>query len=268
MVTSRISLQTFTVRMPLSLDVPKTLSSVASHFRNVEIAGTGRITAEEFARHSDECGVTVVSTHAPCITAASEEHIIGALLRQCRAFPSLNTVVFMFNPDDVRSSVDRVGLYRRYGDMIESCRSELASALKNAGIERKVTVAYHCYSVDLRPLPSGQQYVDILLEANPNLSLQVDTYFAARSGIDVTAFLKKHASRIRSMHLNDIDSKHQQLPVGTGILPWEEILTAAGEARIQDFFIEHDINGGQGLQEAIKSKEYLKRLSLPNMEFE
>ena len=132
--------------------------------------------------------------------------------------------------------------YRRTADFLNSRAREL----KAAGI----TLTYHNHYFEFINLPNGSAGYDILLaQTDPELvHFELDIGWAQAASIDPLVLLAKHKGRFRQMHVKDsagmLKAFGRVLPrfvaIGLGVARLREILPAAYDAGVRQFFVERD----------------------------
>lgn len=113
-----------------------------------------------------------------------------------------------------------------------------------------LNLSYHNHNLEFAPVGAGVSGWDILVaETDPKLiSFEVDVGWVAAGGIDPVAFLKRHAGRVRLMHVKDIlpstkpnfTGSMDPTEVGSGIIAWKELLPVAHDAGVRHFYVEQE----------------------------
>ena len=94
-------------------------------------------------------------------------------------------------------------------------------------------VGYHNHWFEMADLDGRPALEVFAAELEPEILLEVDTYWAAVGGQDVPALLRRLGDRVRLLHLKDGPADSRESPmtaVGTGVMPVAEILAAAPAA--------------------------------------
>jgi sugar phosphate isomerase/epimerase len=95
-------------------------------------------------------------------------------------------------------------------------------------------VGYHNHEFELATRIDGRHALEVFADRlDPNVVLEVDTWWAHVGGADVPALLERLGDRVVALHLKDGDGSgggHVQVPLGQGVLPVREILDAAPAA--------------------------------------
>lgn len=107
--------------------------------------------------------------------------------------------------------------------------AELSDALAGAGI----TLLLHNHEVELLP-EEGTTALDYVLDACPNLKLELDVGWAKFAGADPVALMKRYRDRLAIVHLKDIRADASPATrdtcftaVGAGSIPLADIVAEA-----------------------------------------
>ncbi len=208
------SLQLYTLRTPLEQDLPGTIRRVAElGFTQVEPYNFVA-TAKELGTALKENGLTAPSGHAPLLSADQDE--IFAAARDL----GISTVIDPYVAAEHWQSAE---------DIQATAAKLNAAAKKGAGYG--IRVGYHNHEWELKSSIDGQtalEYFAGLLD--PELVLEVDTYWVAVGGHDPVEILTSLGDRVKFVHIKDgpatTDTKAQQ-PAGQGTIPVWDVLAAA-----------------------------------------
>ncbi|MDO5751596.1 sugar phosphate isomerase/epimerase [Arthrobacter sp.] len=236
------SLQLYTVRRPLEEDLPGTIARIAEiGFTQVEpynFVATADALAEAFAAH----GISAPSGHAPLL-AEDQDEIFAAAKKL-----GITTVIDPFIPAE------------RWQDAtnIEKTAAGLnAAARKGAGYG--IRVGYHNHAWELESKINGTtalEYFESLLD--PELVLEVDTYWAAVGGQDPAALLRRLGDRVKFIHIKDgplTTENLDQLPAGQGRVAIWDVLDAASS--LETGVVEFDDYAGDIFEGIAESLAYL-----------
>ncbi|WP_285246723.1 sugar phosphate isomerase/epimerase [Pseudarthrobacter sp. efr-133-R2A-89] len=208
------SLQLYTLRNAISEDLPGTIKKVADiGFTQVEPYNFVA-TAKELGAALKENGLTAPSGHAPLLSQDQDEIFTAAKEL------GISTVIDPFLPAE----------HWQKAEDIQATAEKLNQAARK-GAEYGIRVGYHNHAWELESTIEGRtalEYFESLLD--PELVLEVDTYWVAVGGQDPVDILAKLGDRVKFIHIKDgpltRDNKAQQ-PAGQGKVPVMDVIAAA-----------------------------------------
>jgi len=115
------------------------------------------------------------------------------------------------------------------------------SLLGRRAQSKGLALFYHNHAYEFSPMAEGRCGMDILLaETDPAaLSLEVDTYWVERGGINSRDFILGNAGRIGMIHAKEFCRDGRDVPVGQGDVDWKEIVPLA-ETRGWPIMVEYE----------------------------
>lgn len=208
------SLQLYTLRNAMSEDIAGTIRKVADiGFTQVEPYNFVA-TAAELGAALKENGLTAPSGHAPLMSQDQDE--IFAAAKEL----GISTVIDPFLPAEHWQKAEDI-----------QATAEKLNAAARKGAEYGIRVGYHNHAWELESTIEGRtalEYFESLLD--PELVLEVDTYWVAVGGQDPIDILAKLGDRVKFIHIKDgpltRDTKAQQ-PAGQGKVPVMDVIAAA-----------------------------------------
>jgi sugar phosphate isomerase/epimerase len=237
------SIQLYTLRNTLQEDLPGTIRKVAEiGFTQVEPYNFVA-TATELGAALQENGLTAPSGHAPLLSqdqdqifAAAKELGIGTVIEPYITAEHWQTV------EDIQATAAKL------------------NAAARKGAEYGIRVGYHNHAWELESTIEGRtalEYFEGLLD--PELVLEVDTYWAAVGGQDPAQLLQRLGDRVKFIHIKDgpltTDTKAQQ-PAGQGRVAVLEVIAAA--AALEVGVVEFDDYSGDIFDGIAQSLAYLQ----------
>jgi len=236
------SLQLYTLRDAIQEDLPGTIKRVAEiGFTQVEPYNFVA-TAKELGAALKENGLTAPSGHAPLLSQDQDE--IFAAAKEL----GITTVIDPFLPVEHWQSAQD----------IQATAAKLNAAAKK-GAEYGIRVGYHNHAWELESTIEGKtalEYLEGLLD--PELVLEVDTYWVAVGGQDPVELLARLGDRVKLIHIKDgpatTDTKAQQ-PAGQGTVPVLDVIAAAKSLEVG--VVEFDDYSGDIFQGITESLNYL-----------
>ena len=236
------SLQLYTLRDAIGEDLPGTIKRVAGiGFTQVEPYNFVA-TAKELGAALKENGLTAPSGHAPLLSQDQDE--IFAAAKEL----GITTVIDPFLPAE----------HWQDAETIRATAAKLnAAAKKGAGYG--IRVGYHNHAWELESTIEGKtalEYFEGLLD--PELVLEVDTYWVAVGGQDPVELLARLGDRVKLIHIKDgpatTDTKAQQ-PAGQGTIPVLDVIAAAKSLEVG--VVEFDDYSGDIFEGITQSLAYL-----------
>ena len=236
------SVQLYTVRRQLEDDLPGTLKQLAAiGFRQVEPYNFHEA-PEELAAALKDNGLSAPSGHAPLLR--SDQDAIFAAAKTL----GISTVIDPFVPEEQWKTAE---------DIAATAAALNAAAAK--GADYGVRVGYHNHWWELALLPDGRTGLEVLAEGlDPEVVLEVDTYWAAVGGQDAAALLGRLGERVRLIHIKDgplTSDPAAQQPVGDGAMPVWDVIDAA--TALETGVIELDDYSGNMMDAVAASFAYL-----------
>jgi sugar phosphate isomerase/epimerase len=233
------SLQLYTLRNAIQEDLPGTIRKVAEiGFTQVEPYNFVA-TAKELGEALRENGLTAPSGHAPLLSQDQDQIFTAAKEL------GITTVIDPFIPADRWQSAEDV----------QATAAQLNEAAKK-GAGYGIRVGYHNHQWELESVIEGRTALEYFADLlDPELVLEVDTYWVAVGGQDPVDILGKLGPRVKFIHIKDgpltTDTK-AQLPAGQGKVPVLEVIAAAKSLEIG--VVEFDDYSGdifEGINESL-----------------
>jgi len=233
----------------LQKDFRGTLRLVARMgYKGVEIGGdTGGMTPAELRQFLNSLGLEAISWHSAYdqITSSTQSvidfgHELGAKFVVCPV-----------------ASGKRAGDYYAVAKALEKA----GERLKQEGIR----LCYHNHAHEFQEF-SGHRAIDIILANSKRdlLAWELDTFWVQAGGCKPQDYIRKYAGRVPLMHVKDMTPgpKPTFAEVGAGILPWEEIFSAADEAGVEHYIVEQDVCQRPALESVRISLDNLRKMGV------
>ena len=220
-----ISLQLWSIREECEKDFLGTLSKVkALGYDGVEFAGYYDTPAEILKAHLDELGLGVSGSHLGLdrITDHLEETIAYE-----QAIGNQNLIVPYFDGETLAE----------WDEMFQHLKHALP-AVAAAGL----TLGYHNHAHEFTKFP-GVNLLDELLKVEPQLKLEVDTYWVAYAGEETLAWLNAHREAIHLLHIKEmhqVGDTRESTEIGAGDLPIASYVQFAQDNRVPWLVVEQE----------------------------
>lgn len=229
MRADQIALQMYTVRDRTAQDFAGTLRQVAEMgYRAIELAGFGGLSATELRSALDDCGLRAMAAHVAYAQFEERAEDVCTELKGLGCdFAVVPSLPQEFRTDEALLR-EAVANFNRWG-----------AVARDAGLR----FAYHNHAFEFAPLANGTAY-DILVGAtDPDLvKLELDLFWVQYGGVDAVELTRKLGSRAPLLHVKDMAAGEERAdtPVGTGILPWSDILAAGAAIGAEWYIVEQD----------------------------
>lgn len=243
-----LSVQLYSVRDEFAIDRAGTLGRLAEMGYGAVEAYDVTDDAAGLRRLVDGLGLTVSGAHAVQLLTGEP----GPVLDAVAALGTPLAIVPAGFPHEDFTTYD--GLARV---------AERLGGLARDAARHGLRLGYHNHWWEVEPrLAShgGRHALEVLAELlDPDVFLEVDTYWAAVAGADVPALLTRLGDRVEALHLKDGPGTKDDpnVAVGGGTMPVPEVLAAAPDAwRV----VEFDACAGDLLGELAASRTYVSAL--------
>jgi sugar phosphate isomerase/epimerase len=259
-----LGLQLWSLRAQTKESVPAALDLVKGYgITEVETAGTGNLSVEQFATELKSRGLNAISAHIGYDVLQKDA---AAAIRDAKTLGAKFIIVPF-----PRTTKDRV--------VTEEIAHEMAAdfnrwgeACQAAGLR----FGFHPHGLEFRPTAAGhgETIFDLLArETKPDLvCYEMDVFWVFHAGQDPAKLLAKYPNRWVLMHVKDIRkgavtglatgsaAPIDNVAVGAGQINWREVLSTAKKIGVQHYFIEDETP--TPLQCIPDSLKYLRALKL------
>ncbi len=248
-----ISVQMYTVRnfLQTPADVAASLKKIrAIGYRFVEVSSLEHIPVPETKAMLDEAGLQVSAIHfdhAPLLANLDE------CLEQCRIFGTKNIILSMMPEEYAQQG--RAG-FQRFIDEA----SPLCEKVRAAGF----TISYHNHNYEFTRF-DRRPALEWIFDSIPCLGAEIDTHWIQMGGGNPTAWIRKVAGRMNSVHLKDLTVEMWTpifAEVGQGSLNWDEIIQACRDTNVEWYVVEQDECRRDPFESLKLSYEFLKTFGL------
>jgi sugar phosphate isomerase/epimerase len=255
-----IGLQLYTLGDAPRTDLEGTLKRVAAiGYKTVELPGLRLGDAARVKAAADKAGLSIGSVHLQSqprgedMSLALEPSKLTAELRTLGATEVVLPVPLFPTVKPEPGEDLWQAVTRAFASSGADSWKRTAAFLNKHGewlLREGIHLSYHNHNFEFAPVRTGVSGWDILVaETDPKLvSFEVDAGWVAAGGIDPVAFLKRHAGRVRLMHVKDIlpstkpnfRGSMDSTEVGGGTIAWKELLPVAHDAGVRHFYVEQE----------------------------
>lgn len=260
-------LQLYTVRDLLDKDLKGTLQKIAAiGYKNLEAAAGAKghyygLKPKELTAMLADMGMTLRSNHVLIGTQKPEEAPIPASVATltnglqklvdmaAEAGQGYLTCAYMFASE--RETLDQ---YKKHAELF----NRAGEACKKAGLQ----FAYHNHDFEFET-KDGQLPYNVLLQTDPELvQMELDLYWATKSGNDPVGLFDKNPGRFPLWHVKDMDKTEKKFftEVGNGSIDFKRIFAASSTSGMQYYFVEQDVTPGNPLDSITTSYNNLSKV--------
>lgn len=255
-----LGIQLFMLGKAAATDLVGTMTHLASiGYRAVELPGHKLGDAKRSRAAADAAGISITSVHIhprQIGESMSVELDAGQIAAEVQALGATDvTVPFpLLPPYKPEPGEGMVAGWRRAfaaaGDDHWKRTADFFNQKGEALQRHGVHLNYHNHNFEFKTF-GGTMTGWELLVANTDpeqVSFEVDIGWVAAAGLDPVEFLRRHAGRLRQMHVKDLKAttpanfqlEIESTEVGGGRLQWAEILPEAYAAGVRQFFVEQE----------------------------
>ena len=213
-----------------------------SGVKEVETAGTGKLTPEQFAQALQSHHLTAIGAHVQY--DALQKDAAGAIRDAKKLGVEFVICPWMAPEHRPHTVADARRIAAEFNAWGEACRAE--------GLK----FGYHTHGFEFLPANDGTKdtLFDVLMrETTPDLvCFEMDVFWVAHAGQDPVKLLAKYPTRWRLMHVKDMRKgaptgfstgsapDTDSVAVGQGQLDWKAILRKAQQVGVQHYFLEDE----------------------------
>jgi sugar phosphate isomerase/epimerase len=235
-----ISIQLFTLRDQLAIDLEGTLQALADiGYTRVEHAGFVGRTVTEFKAALDAAGLRATSGHV-LIPQPFDPAAWSASLADAKVLGSTFIVNPFFGIDFATGEVTRTTApWRAFARDL----NRAGRMARDAGLK----LGYHNHNWEFFRLtdnPSRTAY-DVLTDStDPDLvHLEMDLFWVTRGARDPVDLIRQNRGRVLQFHVKDMNQAGSFEDPGQGLIDFARIFRHSGEAGVVEYIVERDDAG-------------------------
>ncbi|OLF11797.1 sugar phosphate isomerase/epimerase family protein [Actinophytocola xanthii] len=217
----KISIQLYTLRSILEVDLEGTLSALADiGYRKVELAGTYGRTAAEFRRILDRHHLRATSTHVGI------DGDINQAIADAKVLGNRKSNVAW-------ASFPTIEEWRTFAARLEAA----GKAYRRAGIE----FGYHNHAHEFERI-DGVRPWDVITRTTTrrNVHLEMDLYWVVTGGADPVREFYRVAGRVTQYHVKDRAPDGGFADLGEGTIDFRRIFRANWPLEVDEYIVEND----------------------------
>jgi sugar phosphate isomerase/epimerase len=206
--------------------------------KEVELAGTYDLSAEQFRVELEKRGLRAVSGHFPY---GRYQNDLENVVKEAKALGLKYAGCAWIDHKDAFDEAE--------------CR-ESAAVFNKAGealAKEGITMFYHAHGFEFEPHGDGTLFDLFMQETKPEfVSVQMDVLWIVFPGQDPVNLLEKYRGRWKLMHMKDLKKGvatgslsgktdvANDVVLGTGQMDWKAIFAAARQHGVKHYFIEDE----------------------------
>jgi sugar phosphate isomerase/epimerase len=263
-----VGIQLYAVKDALQANPPETLRAIRQiGFGEVETAGFGKLSVQQFRAILDEVGLRCPSAHLQLDAgdpgpAFEQAHALGA---HYAASGSLRAALFQGQPPP--------GMSLDEAQRTAELANRLGELARRAGLQ----YAYHNHDFEFAPQADGTIGYDVLLrETDPGLvEFEIDCGWMVVGGRDPRDYFRRFPHRFPMIHVKDFLPAaarsgggsalpaHPGAELGHGMIDYQPIFAVAEKAGLKHYFAEQEgpFTRMSQLDAARQAYAYLRSLS-------
>ena len=252
----RLGLELYSVRNELKKDLAGTLKMVREWgFENVELAGFPPMSGDDTARALRAAGLRAVSEF---VDYDKFRDAFPSVVKEAKTLGVGELIVGWIPHQKVltREDVDRA---------MRDFNTWGASAARE-----QLRLGYHIHGYEFVSSADGTMLDTLFKGTDPQyVDFEMDVFWVVRGGGDPVALLNRYGKRIRLVHLKDISRSTEtgvttgaapdeaSVALGTGTIPWTQVLEAAQQAQVKWYFVEDE--HPDAVKQIPQSLDYLRK---------
>jgi sugar phosphate isomerase/epimerase len=252
----KVGLQLFTVRDEIEKDLFGALKQVANiGYQTVELMRYDGVTGEELKKMLDDLGLVACCSHFP-VSFNHLDKLRTELGREIEFNLAIGSSFIATPWTAVNQFTTKEEFTHFYAAL-----SMISQEAKKHGLQH----LYHNHDFELQQR-DGKYLLDAIYEAidEDMLKAEFDLYWLKKAGVDPLAYILKYKGRCPIVHLKDMtgDGRQYFAELGSGIIDFSSIFTAAEEIGIQYYIVEQDQCERPSMESAKMSFDYLKSIGI------
>ncbi len=245
MSTPKLGIQLYSVRRTLAEDFDGTIAKVAAMgFQGVELAfNYGGKSPDELAKLFRINNLDVIGIYETLDNVTNPD---SPLYTYMKALGS-KFVTFGISPSYFEEQP------------FEDCAALCGRCLQTIR-DKGYTPLYHAHTHEFVKKPDGLSLLDRLFQtpALADMQLEADTCWLQQAGVDVMAYLNRHAQRIPLIHAKDLGTDNDVTEVGHGVIDFKPVAEFAKAHGIPWLIYEQDSTTTTECESALASIRHLQ----------
>ena len=219
----KFSIQLYSVRDIINNDFTGTLKKLAiMGYTGVEFAGYGGLSAQEMKDTLTANNLKPVGAHVRV------EQLTDKIDEEIAYHKVLGTeyIICPYYPMNTREDALKLA----------GILKPAVSKISGAGMK----FAYHNHAHEFAQ-NAGEYLLDILFQNLPDEAfMELDVFWTAHAGVEPLAYMEKNKSRLKLIHVKQIDKEKKCVDIEQGILDYRNIISKAKTFGVEHFILEQE----------------------------
>ncbi len=239
---AKIGLQLYSIKEIAERDFFGAIRLAAiSGYEGIEFAGYFDTPAYELKKVLDDIGMEACGSHTGLSLLENDFN----KTMEYNLEIGNKYIIIPWIPEEMRNSSDA---WLRTAEKM----NRMNEKIKKHGIK----FGYHNHAFEFEKYDNIFGYDILASTTNPNILLEIDTFWVEYSGESALEYVKKYNDRLDLIHIKDMDDNKVNTEIGAGNMDFPSIIAAAGKT---DWFIVEQEAFSIPMEKAIKlSCDYLR----------
>lgn len=221
----KIALQLWSIKEACEENFEDSLRKVAKMgYDGVEFAGYYGLEATTLKALLDENELQVAASH---ISYDALKNNFEEVIAYEKTIDNQNIVVPFLQADNLDE-------WYTYFDNLKVWQEDLAAQGMN--------LFYHNHAHEFTQI-EGKDLMKEMLDAVPDILVELDTYWVKFAGVNIFSWLKDHQTSVRLMHIKEMletSNGYESTEIGNGIMPIEDLIDFAKKLHLEWLIIEQE----------------------------
>lgn len=194
-------------------------------FSNAGFAPLHKLSGTELRKIIEDSGLKCTSSH---FNLGELRDSLDNRIEWAQQLGMKQMILSSFNLSDDELTIDD---FRRHADEL----NEIAKKTKAAGLQ----MGFHNHHAEFGKRGNDLIYDALLDQFDPDLVKMQFQVAVVSIGYNAADYFRKHPGRFISAHLADWSKEeNDQVPIGQGVVDWEDFFTAAKIGGVKNIFVE------------------------------
>jgi len=245
------AVQLWSVRDVTANDFAGTLKKLAEMgYSGIEFAGYGGLSAQEMKDVLTANKLTPIGAHIGL------DRLTGGLDEEIAYHKVLGTEYLVCPNSKIKTKDDTLELAKTLTPVVKK--------ITDAGLK----FAYHNHAHEFEKCCAGssaalcgEYLLDSLFEALPSEAImELDLFWAHFAGADIYSYMEKHKSRLKLVHVKQIDKDKNCVDLDQGIIDYRDVIIKAKALGVEHFILEQEAFAVSSMVSVKNDIDYINKL--------